>query len=391
MTDLRTDIAIVGAGPVGLALALALAQRRRGLRLTLVDARGPGDATRDPRTLALSWGTCLTLQRLGVWTQLAPRATAITTVHVSHAGGFGRTVLHAHEEGVPALGYVVRAGELARALGDALVEHADLIDWQYHQLARPGLARTQEVSLRLSPAKDDEAAPTWLHARLAACAEGGLDSAVGARTRDYHQSAIIGEITVAGGHGNQAWERFTPAGPLALLPHGDGHALVHVVAPADVPALCALDGDAYCAELQKLIGGRVHITGIGPRHVFPLGLRWRREPVGRRTVWLGNAAQTLHPVAGQGFNLSLRDVWALVELIAARPHDPGAAELLADYREARKTDRAATIALTDRLVRIFSNDFAPLRHARGLALAALDITPPLRSALARQFMFGRRS
>ena len=391
MTDLQTDIAIVGAGPVGMALALALAQRQRGLHLTLLDARGPGDATRDPRTLALSWGSCLILQRLGVWPQLAPRATAIATVHVSHVGGFGRTVLHADEEGVPALGYVVRAGEVARALGDALAEHADVIDWHYHQLARPGLARARAVSLRLSSARNDDAAPAWLHARLVACAEGGLDRAVSARTRDYRQSAIIGEVTVAGGHGNQAWERFTPAGPLALLPHGEGHALVHVVAPADVPALCALDDDAYCAELQKLIGGRVQITGISPRHVFPLGLRWRHDPAGRRTVWLGNAAQTLHPVAGQGFNLSLRDVWTLVELIAARPQDPGATELLADYRKARKTDRTATIALTDRLVRIFSTDFAPLRHARGLALAALDITPPLRSALARQFMFGRRS
>jgi 2-octaprenyl-6-methoxyphenol hydroxylase len=180
---------------------------------------------------------------------------------------------------------------------------------------------------------------------------------------------------------------------------------VHVARPETADELLALDDTAYLARLQAHIGGRARLAGVGPRLRYPLVLRYRRSTIAPRTVWLGNAAQTLHPVAGQGFNLALRDVWALAEtLLSARDEaarqvpgatgaafDAGAARILAAYADARGLDRLGTIRFTDTLVRVFSTDFAPLRHARGAALLALDLLPPLRGFIARRMMFGARA
>src|SRR5574338_74238 len=197
--------------------------------------------------------------------------------------------------------------------------------------------------------------------------------------------------TPASGHGNVAWERFTPAGPVALLPCDQRYAVVHTAPPQEAETLLALSDGAYLERLTEHFGGRVRFTAVSRRHRYPLGLRYRRDPVGARTVWLGNAAQTLHPVAGQGFNLALRDVWALAELLRRHGGDPGDAALLTRYGAERRLDRLGTIGFTNSLVRLFSNDNPLLRHARGTGLLALDLFPPLRHFLAKRMMFGARA
>jgi 2-octaprenyl-6-methoxyphenol hydroxylase len=418
------DLLIVGAGPVGLALALAL--KDAGLDIVLADARTCEAASRDPRDLALAHGTRLTLQRLGVWDAL-PR-TAIEHIHISHQGGLGRTLIDAAEHDLPALGYVASAGTLAAALRRA-VDAAGIPVFDETEITNLAAGEDDVIASLAGAGR-----PTsTLRARLAACAEGGLRAGdPNVVEHDYGQHALIADVQVAGGHRHTAFERFTPQGPVALLPKGDNYALVHVSRPETADELLALDDAAYLARLQAHIGGRARLTGVGPRLRYPLVLRYRRSTITQRTVWLGNAAQTLHPVAGQGFNLALRDVWALADVLmrqhekalakgaragtaaaqgqttkspgqsagsapsasaaqGSAPFDPGRPEVLAAYAAARGLDRLGTIRFTDTLVRVFSNDFGALRHARGAALFALDLLPPLRNFVARRMMFGARA
>ncbi len=377
------DLLIVGAGPVGLALALAL--KEAGLDIVLADARPREAVGADPRVLALAHGTRLTLERLGVWSGLA--ATPIRSIHISQQGSLGRTLLEAAEHELPALGYVASAGALAAALRHA-VDAAGIPVLDETEVANLAPGRDEVIASLAGPG----APATTLRARLAACAEGGMQPGdPNVVEHDYGQHALIAHVEVAGGHRHTAFERFTAEGPVALLPDGQGYALVHVARPDSADALLALDDAAYLARLQALFGHRVHLQAVRGRLRYPLLLRYRRQAVGERTVWLGNAAQTLHPVAGQGFNLALRDVWALAETLLRRGGDPGSADTLAAYAGARGLDRLGTIRFTDTLVRVFSNDFAPLRHARGAALLALDLLPPLRHFVARRMMFGARA
>ena len=376
----RHDIAIIGAGPVGMTLALAL--KDAGLDIVLVDARPRGAARKDPRILALSHGTRLTLERLGIWTRLP--VTPIETIHVSHQGGLGRTVLQASEYGQPALGYVAGAGDLAAALDDAIAAAGiPILD----QATVTGLAAgADDVILSLADAQP-------LSARLAACAEGSIQGVDDSSLveRDYGQHAVISVVSPAEHHGNRAWERFTPQGPLAVLPCGNDCAIVHTADPAEADALMALDDTAYLARLQAHFGTRLRFAKVGPRARYPLLLRYRPDPVGQRTVWLGNAAQTLHPVAGQGYNLALRDVWTCAQILLRAGGDPGAAANLEAYARERRLDRQGTIRFTDGLVRLFSTAAAPLRHARGAGLFALDLLPPARHFVAKRMMFGARA
>lgn len=375
------DLLVVGAGPVGMALALAL--KDSGLDVVLADARPVEATAADPRVLALSHGTRLTLERLGVWQALP--ATPIDTIHVSQQGGFGRTLIHAADYGVPALGHVAAAGALAAALRQAL--------------DRAGIRVLDETEVHsLSPADDGVAIELAgrhagrRRARLAVCAEGSISAEPAELlTRDYGQHALIAMVQATGAARGTAFERFTPAGPVALLPCGEAYALVHVASPQQADALLALDDTAYLARLQTHLGTRITLTAAGERLRYPLGLRVRRSPVGPRTVWLGNAAQTLHPVAGQGFNLALRDVWALADTLLRHPGDPGAPATLAAYARRRSADRFGTVRFTDTLVRLFSNDLPPLRHLRGAGLFALDMLPPLRHFVAKRMMFGARA
>ncbi len=357
---MSAPVLIVGGGPAGMALALAL--RHGGVNSRIVDARPRGAAKDDARILALSHGSRLILETLGVWGDIAH--TPIETIHVSHAGGLGRTLIRATEEHVPALGYVLAAGDLAAALdaavADAAIEFADN-----------------------TTACRDPDMPLIVHA------EGRIGENDDIRSHDYGQHAVICTARGAAPHGRIAWERFTPAGPVALLPCKDAYAVVFTCPADDSARIAALDDAGFLALLQERFGSRVRLAGVGPRLVWPLGLRMRKTAVGPREVWIGNAAQTLHPVAGQGFNLALRDITELADTLVEAA-DPGAPVLLARYAARRRLDRFATVGLTDGLVRLFSNDSGLLGHLRGAGLLALDLLPPARSFLARRMMFGAR-
>jgi 2-octaprenyl-6-methoxyphenol hydroxylase len=360
---MKEPVLVIGGGPAGMALALALHQR--GVSSRIVDSRPRGAAKGDARILALSYGSRLILENLGVWGNIPH--TPIATIHVSHQGGLGRTRIRAAEENVPALGYVLVAGDLATVLDTTLARHGMTFD-------------------------DNTAAPAHPNSALIVHAEGHIDNSndvADIRSRDYGQHAVICMARADAPHRGVAWERFTPAGPVALLPCKDAYAVVMTCPAAASEAIAKTDDSHFLALLQERLGAHVRLTAVGPRRVYPLGLRMRRHPVVGREVWIGNAAQTLHPVAGQGFNLALRDISELADVLTDAT-DPGDAQLLARYAAGRRIDRISTVGITDGLVRLFSNDSAPLRHLRGAGLLALDLIPAARSFLARRMMFGAR-
>ena len=379
-----TDIAIVGAGPVGMTLALALAGGPQ--RVLLVDRRPRGAWAGDPRALALSHGTRQLLERIKAWN--AGAGTPIHNIHVSQRGGFGRTVIDRAEHEVPALGYVMRYRDLASSLAaalDARTDAAQLLDD-----CRVGAIKAGKAGCEMTVERNGES--RRIAARLVVHAEGtpGNDAAI--EVRDYRQHAVIAEVRPAPGHGNRAWERFTPDGPLALLPLGQDYSLVFTVPPEKAAQLLQLDDAGFLAALRSQFGKRLDFVSAGPRSSFPLALRVRSQLTAARQVWIGNCAQTLHPVSGQGFNLGLRDAWELAEaLLAHGKADAGDPAPLAAYARGRRLDRSGSMGFTDGIVRLFSNDLPPLRCARGLGLLALDLYPPLRHFVARRMIWGARA
>lgn len=398
-------IAICGAGPVGAACALFL--RERGVPATsiaLVDARSREAAEADDRMIAISHGSATLLARLGAWRDGAdPQATAIHTVHVSQRGRFGRTLLDRRDYGVPALGYVVRHGDLSRALGAALTKGGI-------EVRRP--VRVAAVALEadgrtLTVAFDGEpSSPS--SARVVIHAEGGLFDGQQRRAihRDYQQSALTAFVTASAPHAGDeaatAFERFTPDGPIALLPAVEGmrpgYSLVWCGRPDDAAARLALPDDQFLDALHAAFGDRLGRFGtVGARRIFPLGLNAVSEPGRARSdhtaeFAIGNAAQTLHPVAGQGLNLGLRDAFVLARLLAEAGPDGAfdARRLVARHAADRRADRAATIRLTDWMPRIFAEPPGVVSWGRGVTLALLDAAPPLRGVFARQMMNGQR-
>ncbi|VVD72767.1 2-octaprenyl-6-methoxyphenol hydroxylase [Pandoraea eparura] len=419
----RFDVAIVGAGPVGTALALLLAQRAPQLRIALVDARGAQAGYDDPRTLALSHGSREILARAGAWPHHGAglASTPIQHIHVSQARRFGSTEIDYLDHGVPALGYVVRYGALMRALDAAMLgvptrvahapstsaapdgrearearEAADALD-------RPGLHHfrpyraialrqdAQGVTITLGTTVDDHV--QTLHAALAVNAEGGLFERQTARphARDYGQTALVGFVTCELPRIGWAWERFTPDGPLALLPQENGYALVWCCSHAEANRRRELDDASFLSELHTAFGDRMgRFTSIAGRAGFPLGLNALGQVVDGRVAAIGNAAQTLHPVAGQGLNLGLRDAFDLADALVRDSRGVPGPAALAAFARRRRADRGLTIRITDLLPRVFGIDAAPVALLRSVALASLDLVPPLKTAFARQMMFGQR-
>ena len=365
--------------------ALALALRGAGLAVGLFEARAPQAARSDPRPVALSHGSRLILERLGVWERLEP-ATPIERIHVSQRGGFGRVEMNASEVGLPALGYVVDYGQLAVALDCALEGEG-------------GCAVTRATVGSVSGAAEFAVAqfdagrgPEQASARLVAVADGGTLFAEQTRTRDYRQTVVTTRVASAIPHRNVAYERFTPEGPLALLPAGDRIALVWTTTPERAQQLCEAPEAEFLERLQRAFGDRLGVfSQAGPRTRYPVVMKVADRLAAPRIVAVGNAAQTLHPVAGQGLNLGLRDAWELAESLPRLSRDEigGRAHLLA-YARRRRLDRGGGVNFTDALVRLFSNDVAPLRLARGVGLAALGAVPPARDFLVRRMTFGTR-
>lgn len=402
------DIAIVGGGPVGLALAGQLL-RTTPWRILLIDAATPARAARDPRAIALSHGSRQLIEQIGAW-PMAVRP--IEHIHVSQRGRFGHVKLHHDDYGVPALGYVVRYGELCQALERALARAADaapgrldrVFETRIDDIAQEGAARKGEsathVRLTGTSHADHVGLPAAFTARIAVQAEGGLfhqrtqrlaRGTDTTRRRDYQQTAIIGHVTCTDPRPGWAWERFTSEGPLALLPHDEhgtpGYALVWCCPPDTAMRRLALSDAEFADELGEAFGSRMgRFTLVGKRHAFPLGLNAAPVTVDGRIVAVGNAAQTLHPVAGQGLNLGLRDAFALADSLRAGC-TPAALEAFAGRH---RVDRAMTIGVTDLLPRVFGIGGPLAAHARGASLAALACVAPLKDALARHMMYGAR-
>ncbi|AMO97026.1 ubiquinone biosynthesis hydroxylase, UbiH/UbiF/VisC/COQ6 family protein [Collimonas fungivorans] len=382
----QVDIAICGAGPVGLSLAALLVKRGVDAgRIALIDAKTVEQARQDPRSIALSYGSRQILQEIGAW---PIAATAIHQIHVSRRAHFGRTLIQREEFQLPALGYVTRYGTLVTAL-------ASLPALAGVRLLRPVQvsASTEQddgVQLQLSDGR-------MLRSRLLVQAEGGLFGAQDNKynrslQRDYQQIGIVAHVQSSAPVAHRAFERFTDQGPLALLPqddsNGNNYALVWCVRPAMASELLALDDAAFLAALAQAFGGRLgRFTRTSARNSFPLGLN-ARPAATARTVAIGNAAQTLHPVAGQGLNLGLRDATVLARLLASDTEP----DMLHQFAIARKTDRSLTIHLTDVMARIFASapDGALSQTLLGLSLGLVDVVKPARRLLAQQMMFGRR-
>ena len=380
---LNVDVLIIGAGPVGMTLARALTAS--ALRVTLVDSRPRGAWITDPRALALAHGSRQLLERLNAWD--AGAATAIREIHVSQRGGFGRTMIDAREQGLLALGYVMRYRDLAAALDTGLAAEQLLDRCTVGEIdTASGTGGTASVTVT------HHGTPRRISARLVVHAEGSPQNDPAVTVRDYGQHAIVAEVRPRTPHGHRAWERFTPDGPLALLPIGDAFAIVFTVPPDKATQLLALDDSRFVAALSEQFGKRMEFVSAGPRTSYPLALRIRPQIVRQRQVWIGNSAQTLHPVSGQGFNLGLRDAWELAEtLLTQTGSDPGDPAPLVAYSRRRQLDRRGSMAFTDGLVRVFSNDLPPLRLARGAGLLALDLFPPLRHFVAKRMVWGARA
>lgn len=380
MTAASLDVAICGAGPVGMALAALLARRGMdGARIGLIDAKALDNAVNDPRSIALSYGSRMLLDEIGAW---PVPATAINQIHISRRGHFGRSFIDRAEHGVPELGYVTRYGELVTALSAACVRAGV-------NIIRPArvtghLEHSEAVELKLDDARQ-------LDAAVVVQAEGGVfgEQESKAVTRDYQQTAVIARVSASLPIAHRAYERFTGEGPLALLPQdgADGHqyALVWCVRPDTAQALLALDDAAFLARLGEAFGTRLgRFTATSARASYRLGLNADARATAR-TVAIGNAAQTLHPVAGQGLNLGLRDAAVLARLLA----QAATPDQLAQFNAARALDRRLTVGLTDTMARIFTDE-GPGQALLGLSLGLIDTVGPARTLLADLMMFGRR-
>ncbi|KJK08821.1 MULTISPECIES: 2-octaprenyl-6-methoxyphenyl hydroxylase [Pseudomonas] len=385
----RVNLAIIGGGLVGASLALALqaGAKTRGWKILLIEPFAPGDSYQpsyDARSSALSFGTRQIYERLGLWQQISRRAEPIRQIQVSDRGRFGATRLDALEEGVPALGYVVENAWLGQCLWKGL--DAEVVSWRCPAEVTAMQALEDGYQLTLN---DD----TVVECDLAVLADGGRSGlreqlGIHVSSRPYNQSALIANITPSEAHCGQAFERFTDEGPMALLPLPENRcALVWTRAGMDAKRLAEVDERSFLSELQSVFGYRLGtLRQVGARHLYPLSLIEAQEQVRPHLVVLGNAAHSLHPIAGQGFNLSLRDVQALAEGLLAGPAVPGDFATLQAYRERQRLDQELTVGFSDRVTRLFGSAQPLIATGRNLGLLGLDLLPPAKRWFARQAM-----
>lgn len=380
------DIAICGAGPVGQTLAALLI--KRGIspkRIVLIDAKTSAQAAADVRTIALSYGSQQILQAANAW---PVSATEIHQIHVSRRGHFGRTLIDSTEHGVPALGYVARYANILKPLSAELAKYSSELTFLRPVKVNAITSGNQADDSHASIALDDG---RIIHATIVVQAEGGVfnDQAPLSQHLDYQQTALIGHVKTSTPIATRAYERFTDQGPLALLPQEDGYALVWCSRPENAARLMALSDDVFLTELQTAFGQRLgRFTSITPRNAFALGLNAQTSaPVGR-SISIGNAAQTLHPVAGQGLNLGLRDAFQLAQFLS-KSIEPSS---LQAFFKARQADRNTTIQLTSQMAQLFASspDHSLKQALLSSGLGIIDLVTPAQTWLAQQMMFGRR-
>lgn len=375
----HAHIVISGAGPVGQTLALLLLQQGFATRdIVLIDAKTNDQSRQDVRSIALSYGSKQIFDSVQAW---PIKATSIEQIHVSRRGHFGRSLIVADDYRLPALGYVARYRDINASLQTLLEKQQIVIKRPMHICAIE--EQNDHVQLGLS---DD----TIMTADILIQAEGGVFGEQAQRTQhhDYQQTAVIAHVTTSLPIAYRAFERFTDQGPLALLPQEDGYAMVWCVRPMTAEKLLDLDDVAFMQALQVAFGERLgKFTSTTPRHAYPLGLNVHTLAT-KRMAAIGNAAQTLHPVAGQGLNLGLRDAVVLAKCLARSPLE----NALSTFIEQRNTDRNATIKITDSMARVFASapDGSLSQALLGVGLGAIDLITPAKKLLAEQMMFGWR-
>jgi len=386
MATTHYDLIIVGGGMVGASLACAL--KNTPLKIAVIEAfaiNSDQQPSYDDRGIALAYGSQRIFEAMGLWSQLAPHSTAITNIHVSDRGHFGVTRLSAKDENVPTLGQVITARSMGHVLNQALSQQNNL-----EMICPAKVTSLKQHSDSVELMLNDE---RCLSAKLIVAADGGNSTirkllGLGALERDYQQTAITANITPERHHQGRAFERFTDSGPLALLPMSDNRcSLVWTVKTGDEIDILELSDQDFLAQLQDRFGYRLgKLMQVGQRNSYPLKLMQADQAVQQRIVLIGNAAHSLHPIAGQGFNLGLRDVAALADVLATTNKDCGDAQLLHDYKQWRQQDQDNVINTTDALVKLFSNNNPLLGHIRGAGLTVMDAIPPAKHWLAQKSM-----
>ncbi|MDR2265752.1 MAG: 2-octaprenyl-6-methoxyphenyl hydroxylase [Enterobacter asburiae] len=384
------SVIIVGGGMTGATLALAISHLTQGkLPVHLIEAVAPQTTEHpgfDARAIALAQGTCQQLARIGIWQAIADCATAIETVHVSDRGHAGFVTLDAQDYRIDALGQVVELHDVGLRLFRLLQDAPGVT---LHCPARVESFSRSEDAVNVT--LDDG---TTLEGQLLVAADGsrsalGTQCGVEWRSQPYGQVAVIANVSTQSEHHGRAFERFTQHGPLAMLPMAQDRCSLVWCHPQDkADEVLSWSDERFCTELQKAFGWRLgRITHAGKRSVYPLSLTTASQSISHRVALVGNAAQTLHPIAGQGFNLGLRDVMSLAESLAQawdEQKDCGAYSVLSHYQKRRHADKEATIAVTDGLVHLFANRWAPLVAGRNLGLMAMELFIPARDVLAQR-------
>lgn len=388
MSDVR--VLIVGGGPVGMVLALALQQK--DIAVTLLEAREKHASHQDQRALAISYGTRQILHRLNVWNTIKEATTAINTIHVSQKGSVGRARLRAEDHGQEALGYVVPYGILCASLDD-VARQCQTLEIKYGAEVTAILPQMDVTQVTY---RDTDTLHNKTYV-LVALADGGRSlGEIAGMTREmkkYGHDALVSKVSCELPHDNIAYERFTPQGPMALLPNGArDFSLVWTGKHAEIQSLLTMNEAEFLQKLHVHFGDRVgRFLTTDKRMSFPLQISSLKPTSLPHLAVIGNAAQTMHPVAGQGFNIGIRDAWELAHMVAKTPqHEWGSEMMMKQYQQTRKLDTQRGLIFTDFLVHLFSNEIVGVSALRSVGIGLLDIAKPIKNRLVQKMSFGSR-
>lgn len=381
------DVVIAGGAMAGMTLALALNHSSQGcLSIAVIEPYQTDHQAHpgfDSRSIALSYGTVSILKSLSLWEEIQHVATPIHHIHVSDRSHAGMTDISSEEVGADALGYVVELADVGRIYDGLIAKCANitlLCPQSVHQVTR----QTDRVTISFESGET-------IQGKLLVAADGAISTCcqqigLSMNEHDFSQIAVIANVSIEQAHHNRAFERFTEQGPIALLPMSEQRmSLVWCLRPEEAQRVLQMDEIAFVDELQRAFGWRLgRFTQVGVRASYPLLLRYREQNISHRFAIVGNAAQTLHPIAGQGFNLGIRDVVSLADEVSHSLSDPGSYTVLSRFKQRRENDRCSTIELTSSLVHLFSNDYFSLQFGRNVGLAMMDNIAVLKKPLLQR-------